>query len=85
MITNPDWHKPKGNPYFHKISLDCIEKLVESMESIDIEEIDCDTCLKMQEILSDEIDDSKFLEFAIESLSELLSYIESGRVNIRIH
>ena len=39
----------------------------------------------MQEILSDEIDDHKFLEFAIENLDELLSYIESGRVNIRIH
>ncbi len=54
------------------------------MESIDIEDLDCNTCLKMQEILSDEIDDPEFLEFAIENLSELISYIESGRINIRI-
>ncbi len=54
MITNPDWHKTKVKPYFHQISLDCIEELVEYMESNDIEEIDCDTCFKMQEILSDE-------------------------------
>ena len=64
--------------------MNCLEKLVECMESIDIEDLDCNTCLKMQEILSDEIDDPEFLEFAIENLSELLSYIESGRVNIRI-
>jgi hypothetical protein len=55
------------------------------MEGIDIENLDCNTCLKMQEILSDEIDDPEFLEFAIENLSGLLSYIESGRINIRIH
>ncbi len=36
-------------------------------------------------MLSDEIDDPEFLEFAIENLSGLLSYIESGRINIRIH
>ena len=51
MIVNPDWLKPKEKAYFHQISLDCIEKLVECMESIDIEDMDCDTCLKMQEIL----------------------------------
>ncbi|MGR3303143.1 MAG: hypothetical protein ACUZ8I_11645 [Candidatus Scalindua sp.] len=85
MINNPDWLKREENPNFHQISLNCIEKLVERMESIDIEEMDCDTCLKMQEILIDEIDDPEFLEFAIDNLNELLSYIESGRVNIRIH
>ncbi len=69
MIVNPEWPKPEENPYFHQISLDCIEKLVKYIESIDIEEMDCDTCLKMQEILSDEIDDSEFLEFAIENFS----------------
>ena len=82
MITNPDWHKPKGNPYFHKISLDCIEKLVECMENIDIEVLDCNTCLIMQEILSDEIDDA---DFAIDNLEELSSYIINGNLNIRIH
>ncbi|MCP4370560.1 MAG: hypothetical protein GY797_20970 [Deltaproteobacteria bacterium] len=33
----------------------------------------------------DEIDDPEFLDFAIENIDELLSYIESGRINIRIH
>ncbi len=53
------------------------------MESIDTEEMDCDTCFKMQEILREEIDDPKFLAFAIENFSELFSYIASGRINKR--
>ncbi len=85
MILNPEWHKPKEKPYFHQISIDCIDKLVERMEGIDIEEMDCDTCLKTQEILSDEIDDPEFLEFAIENYSEMFGYINTGRINIRIH
>ncbi len=36
------------------------------MESMDIGGMDCDTCF-MQEILSDEIGDMEFLEFAIEN------------------
>ena len=37
-------------------SLDCIEKLVESMESMDIEERDCDTSWKIEkQILTDDI------------------------------
>jgi hypothetical protein len=83
MITNSDWLNPKEKPYFHQISLDCIEKLVECMEGIDIEEMDCDTCLKMQEILSDEIDEEEFLTFAIENYSEMFGYINTGRVNMR--
>ena len=43
-----DWYKTKVKPYFHQISLECIEELVESMESKDIEDMDCDTCFKMQ-------------------------------------
>jgi hypothetical protein len=39
----------------------------------------------MQEILRDEIDDPEFLEFAIDNLEELLSYIAKGNLNIRIH
>ena len=85
MIDNPDWSQPDERAYFHQISQDCIRKLVECMEGIDTDEIDCDTCLMMQEILSDEIDDPEFLEFAIDNLNELASYIESGRTNIRIH
>ncbi len=85
MINNPEWKRPKINPYIHQISLDCIEKLVECMESIDIEEMDCDTCFKMQEILSDEIDDPEFLEFAIDNFSEMFEYIAKENLNIRIH
>ncbi len=55
------------------------------MESIDTGETDCDTCLKIQEILSDEIEDEEFLNFAIENLDELSSYIINGNLNIRIH
>ena len=55
------------------------------MESIDTEDMDCDACLKMQEILSDEIYDPEFLEFAIENLDELSSYIINGNLNIRTH
>ena len=39
----------------------------------------------MQEILSDEFDDEEFLEFAIENYSEMFGYINTGRINIRIH
>ncbi len=39
MIVNPEWLKPKEKPYFHQISLDCIDKLVECMEGIDIEDM----------------------------------------------
>ncbi len=65
MIDNPDWNHPEERAYFHQVSQDCIRKLVECMEGIDIEEMDCDTCLEMQEILSDEIDDTEFLEFTM--------------------
>ncbi len=85
MINNPDWQKPKVKPYFHQISLDCIEEIAVCMEDNDIEEMDCDTCLIMQEILSDEIEDEEFFDFAIENLDELFSYIINGNLNIRIH
>ncbi|HDY88252.1 MAG TPA: hypothetical protein ENH82_09090 [bacterium] len=85
MILNPEWLKPKEKPYFHQISMDCLEKLVECMEGIDIEDMDCVTCFKMQEMLSDEIDDPEFLNFAIDNFSVLFSYIDSGNLNIRIH
>ncbi len=85
MILNPEWLKPKEKPYFHQISMDCLEKLVDCMEGIDIEDMDCVTCFKMQEMLSDEIDDPEFLDFAIDNFSVLFSYIDSGNLNIRIH
>ncbi len=55
------------------------------MEGIDTDEMDCDTCFKMQEILSDEIEDEDFLEFAIDNLDELSSYIINGNLNIKTH
>jgi len=85
MITNPDWHKTKVKPYFHQLSLGCIEEIAVFMEGIDIEKMDCDTCLIVQELLSDEIEDEEFLEFAIDNLEELFSYIIIGNLNIRIH
>ena len=92
MVLNPEWFKPEEKPYFHQtklrsthVSLDCIKKLTECMESIDTGEIDCDTCLIMQEILSDEIKDEEFLDFAIENLGEMMGYIAKGNLNIRIH
>ncbi len=70
MILNPDWHKPKEKPYFHQISLNCIEKLVKCIERFNKGEIDADTSLKTsKQILVDEFDDPEFLEFAIENLT----------------
>ena len=86
MIINPDWHKAKVKPYFHQISLDCIKKLLDCVEQFNKGEVDADTTFKMQRrILTDEIDDPEFLEFAIENLDELSSYIINGNLNIRIH
>ena len=85
MIVNSDWLKPETKPYLHQISQDCIAEIAVYIESNDLEEIDCDTCLIMQEILSDEIEDEEFLDFAIYNLEALLSYIAMGNLNIRIH
>ena len=38
------------------------------MECVTTDEIDCDTCLVIQEILSDEIEYEEFLGFAIDNL-----------------
>ena len=86
MITNPDWLKPKIKSYLHQISLDCLEKLVECIERFNKGEIDADTsCQIEKQILTDEIQDTEFLNFAVENISELFGYIASGRINIRIH
>jgi hypothetical protein len=85
MINNPDWQKPKIKPYLHQISLECIEEIIVFMEGIDTEEMDCDTCIIIQEILCDEIEDEVLLNFAIDNMEELLSYITKGNLNIRIH
>ena len=55
------------------------------MEGIDTEEMDCDTCLIIQEIVCDEIEEEELLGFAIDNLDELLSYIAQENLNIRIH
>ncbi len=55
------------------------------MEYITTDEMDCDSCLIIQEILSDEIEDEYLLGFAIDNMEELLSYIAEGNLNIRIH
>ncbi len=78
MIVNPEWLKPEEKPYFHQISRDCIEKLVECIERFNKGEIDADTSFKignkatkpfilgilLVQILTDEFDDPEFLEFA---------------------
>ncbi len=85
MIINPSWHKPKEKPYFHQISMDCLEKLVECIGRLNNGEIDADTsCQIEKQILTDEIQDTEFLNFAVENISELFGYIATGRVNIRI-
>ncbi len=66
MIVNPDWLKSKEKPYFHQISLDCIDKLVECIERFNKGEIDADTSSKIErQILEDEFDDPEFLNFAM--------------------
>ncbi len=86
MITHSDLHKPKEKPYFHQISLDCLDKLVKCIAKFSIGEIDADTSSKVEkQILVDEFDDEEFLSFVIENYSEMFGYINTGRVNIRIH
>ncbi len=64
----------------------CIEKLVMCIERFNKGEIDADTSSKIEkQILVDEFDDEEFLKFAIEHYSEMFKYINTGRVNIRIH
>ncbi|MBT3840521.1 hypothetical protein HOE22_07440 [Candidatus Woesearchaeota archaeon] len=55
------------------------------MESIDTDEMDCETCLIIQKILSDKIEDEGFLDFVIDNLDALLPYIAQGNLNIMIH
>ena len=67
MIVNPEWLKPKEKPYFHQISLDCIEKLVECIERFNKGEIDADTSYK----ISKQILEAKFkIEIAKDRIKE---------------
>jgi hypothetical protein len=86
MILNPEWLKPKEKPYFHQISMDCLEKLVDCIGRFNKGEIDADTsCQIEKQILTDEIQDTELLNFAVENISKLFGYLATGRVNIRIH
>ncbi len=69
-------------PYFHQISLNCIEQRVDCLEKFNEGEIDADTSFMIEkQMLTDEIDDLYFISVAMGNLSELLSYIDYGRVN----
>ncbi len=64
MILNPEWLKPKEKPYFHQISMNCLEKLVECIERFNNDEIGADTSCQMEkQILTDEIQDTELLNF----------------------
>ena len=47
MIVNPEWLKPKENPYFHQISMGCLEKLVNCQGKFNKGEIDDDTYVEL--------------------------------------
>jgi hypothetical protein len=60
--------------------LSCPERIVNKGE------IDADTYSKIEkQIFVDEFDDEESLAFAIENYSEMFGYINTGRINIRIH
>ncbi len=66
--------------------MNCLEKLVDCIGRFNKGEIDADTsCQIEKQILTDEIQDPEFLNFAVENISELFGYLATGRVNIRIH
>ncbi len=63
--------------------MDCLEKLVDCIAKFNKGEIDADTsCQIEKQILNDEIQDTEFLNFAVENISELFGYLATGRVNI---
>ncbi len=66
--------------------MNCLEKLVDCIGRFNKGEIDADTsCQIEKQILTDEIQDPDFLNFAVYNISELFGYLATGRVNIRIH
>ncbi len=68
MIAKIDWLKPKEKPYFHQISMNCLEKLVNCIGRFNKGEIDADTsCQIEKQILTDEIQDPEFLNFGVET------------------
>lgn len=86
MITNPGWNKYEKRAYFHQLSKDCISKLKEVLTALSECKTDIETAFRLYEqILKDDISDSEFLNFALENLNELSSYLAEGNLNIRIH
>jgi hypothetical protein len=66
--------------------VDCLEKLVDCIVRFNNGEIDADTsCQIEKQILTDEIQDTELLNFAVENISELFGYLATGRINIRIN
>ncbi len=56
--------------------MDCLEKLVDCIGKFNKSEIDADTsCQIEKQILTDEIQDTEFLNFIVESISELFGYL----------
>ncbi len=86
MILNPEWLNPKEKPYFHQISMDCLEKSVNCQVKFNKGKIDADTSCQMEkQILTDEIQDTEFLNFAVENFEELFFTLLLGEHSIRIH
>ncbi len=59
--------------------MDCLEKLVDCIAKFNKGEIDADTSCQIEnQILTDEIQDAEFLNFAVENISEstLVNYFE---------
>ncbi len=60
--------------------------LITALRKMQALSLNVDNSSKIEkQILEDEIDDPEFLEFAIDHYSEMFGYINTGRVNIRIH
>ena len=87
MINSPDWQKPKIKPYFHQLSLECIEEIAVFMEGITTDKMDCDSCLMIQGILCDEIEDDELLGFAIDNMEVYTKYLTDSekQLNQLIH
>ena len=86
MINNPKWSKSRVRPYFHQLSPDLINKLGNYQNKLEDMKIEKEAYLnELKQILSVEIKRTDFLTFALSNYTELLSYIASGRVSIRLH
>ncbi|GJQ57577.1 MAG: hypothetical protein SCALA701_03780 [Candidatus Scalindua sp.] len=86
MIVNPNWRKPTSKPCFHQLSLNFIDKLGNYQEQLSKYKFDEKTYLnELKQMLSIEMKRPDFIAFVLENYTELHSYIDSGRIYIRIH